>query len=54
MDLEAAHVRNTRADKLARLSMAACFLISGGILLGTLALATPDQSPASFDASASR
>ncbi|AGK57899.1 hypothetical protein HYPDE_31123 [Hyphomicrobium denitrificans 1NES1] len=54
MDLEAAHVRNSRADKLARLSMALCFLISSGILLGTLALATPDQSPARFETSASR
>lgn len=54
MDLEAAHDRNARADKLARLSMAVCFLVSSAVLLGTLALATPHQSPASFAGSVSR
>jgi len=54
MDLKAAHDRNARADKLTRLSMAVCFLVSSGVLLGTLALAKPDQSPASFTGSASR
>jgi len=54
MDLEAAHSRNSRADKLTRLSMAVCFLVTGGILLGSLALTTPDQITAGIDASASR
>lgn len=54
MDLEAAHDRNARADKLTRLSMALCFLISGGILLGTLARAAPDQLPTSAATSVSR
>lgn len=54
MDLEGPHAGNTRIDKLTRASMAVCFLVTGGILLGTLALATPDQSPASFDTSASK
>lgn len=54
MDLKAAHDRNARADKLTRLSMALCFLTSGGILLGTLALAAPDSSPAGVTTSASR
>lgn len=54
MDLEAAHDRNAPANKLTRLSMALCFLISGGILLGTLARAAPDPSPASVTVSATR
>jgi hypothetical protein len=54
MDLEAIHARNTRIDKLTRLSMAVCFFVTGGILLGMLALATPDQAPASFETSMSR
>ncbi len=54
MDLKAVHDRNARADKLTRLSMALCFLISGGVLLGTLALAAPDPSPATVTVSASR
>ncbi len=54
MDLEAAYDRNSRANKLTRLSMTLCFLISGGILLGTLALAAPDPLPASVAVSTSR
>lgn len=54
MDLEAAHNRNTRADKLTRLSMVVCFLISGGVLLGTLAVAQPDPAPTGIVASSSK
>lgn len=54
MDLQAIHARNTQIDKLTRLSMAVCFFVTGGILLGTLALTTPDQAPASFETSTSR
>lgn len=54
MDLEATHARNTQFDKLTRVSMAVCFLVTGGILLGTLALATHDQTPATFETPISR
>ncbi|HVZ05189.1 hypothetical protein [Hyphomicrobium sp.] len=45
MDLEAAHDRNTSADKLIRCGMAFCLLVTGCILLGSLAVATPDGQP---------
>jgi hypothetical protein len=54
MDLEAAHERNTRADKLTRLCMIVCFLISGGVLLATLAQAAPERLPAALTSSPSR
>jgi len=53
MDLEAAHDRNAKADKLTRWGMAFCFLVTGGILLGSLAVATPgSQQAAIVDSSA--
>jgi hypothetical protein len=54
MDLGAAHERNAKADKLTRLGMALCFVLTGGILLGTLAIATPSQNAAIVAPSASK
>jgi hypothetical protein len=43
MDLEAAHDKNAKADRLTLIGMAFCFLVTGGILLSTLAATTSEQ-----------
>jgi hypothetical protein len=53
MNLKAAYDRNAKADRLTRASMVFCFLLTGGILLGTLALAPGDpQAPGGLETSA--
>lgn len=37
MDLEAAHLANSRAARLARFGMLACFVLAGGMLIASLA-----------------
>jgi hypothetical protein len=39
MDLEAATDQNARADRLTRVGMAICFLVTGAILLAALTVA---------------
>ena len=41
MDLKAASYQNARADRLTWVGMAVCFLVTGAILLATLAVAHP-------------
>jgi len=41
MDLKAASYQNARADRLTWAGMAVCFLVTGTILLDTLAVAHP-------------
>lgn len=54
MDLEAIHARNARFDKFTRVGMAVCFIVTSGVMLATLTLATPDHTPSGLEASASR
>lgn len=54
MDLEAAHDKNAKADRLTLIGMAFCFFVTGGILLGALAVTTSEQPVATVDSSASR
>ena len=41
MDLKAASDQNLRADRLTSVGMAVCFLVTGAVLLATLAVAHP-------------
>jgi len=41
MDLRAANEQNAKADRLTRIGMMVCFLVTGAILLATLAVAGP-------------
>jgi hypothetical protein len=41
MDLKAASDQNLRADGLTSVGMAVCFLVTGAVLLATLAVAHP-------------
>jgi hypothetical protein len=52
MDLEAAREKNAKADRMTLIGMAFCFLLTGGILLGTLA--TGEHPVTTIDSSASR
>src|ERR1700742_5132095 len=46
MDLKAASDQNARADLFTRAGMTICFLATGALLIGTLAVAQPDvQGP---------
>ncbi|WP_197077561.1 hypothetical protein [Hyphomicrobium sp. 99] len=44
MDLKAASDRNSTADRLALASMMVCFLATGALLIGTLAVTSLDQN----------
>jgi hypothetical protein len=46
MDLKAASYQNARADRLTWFGMAVCFLMTGTVLLATLAIAHPVERQA--------